>query len=725
MRAASRSQTISGRNPVAMLCRPALAVAVASRFSVSPSYLASTPSTSTVPLQRRSVSHDSKLNEGFSSQHSASGSTYQDPSKVEAAVGQYLPHLTSLYRRVRGREDPKTNALPAETTAAPLETFRRALAQGQAYALGEPYREIARLASYGEPLSLTSAEIHRAIALLAQAGDPDTQRDLIEDMVDDFQTLFGEPPSADDHRALMSLLARTSDPRAAFPRLEAIPAEIELATSDFNVVLAGLARVGDDEALRSAMDQLETLELKADRRTYHLLLEGLCIAASHRASSPTTAFSFEEPSSASATTSNSPAVTSSTIPNDSLATDAGLPPASSTSLFKSDVTPPGHQHKVDLDFLASGTNEVLQQMTAAGVPPMSATYAVLARGHRRLGDTDGSRSYTAKVRSALRNELHKTSQPSELALSDAEDAVASWNTLVLGAAESTMGGGLERAFEEVRDMQLARVEPDESTVDALLPAVLGASGGGVRSLEDVRRVADLLEEATNVELFGRHWAALVDHVLHAGEMGLGGAPVTIASQLEARKTYEEAKRRGVLPDAALVLPLMRSYTVEPECPGEISYAKAFDLYTDLLTAESAAANAQLTTVSRVDSSSSSSDIALTLPTSPLDVLTRGLGPTVPVYDALLHGLAADGALDDPRPKLFPLCKDMKARGLFFPPSTTVHHIKTFMLVADHHKDAFDVYNAFIELHPDSLVEDVDAFLSVVRRFIYTKYPNVR
>ncbi|KAL7417583.1 hypothetical protein BDY24DRAFT_375329 [Mrakia frigida] len=587
--------------------------------------------------------------------------------RAHSLAKTYLPHLTALFTAIK--EKDKAKILPTGSVRPPRKdpvlSFREALKSGRYHGIGPAYLESMAELEEGEFPSISEEEVRAAVQLLSRSRD-EHQWTIIDTMIEDLSLRYQSSPTHLDYRAILRFLANSPTPRAAFPRLETIPLSIPISIIDFNIVLGGLSRAGDEEALRSAMEQVAILDLTPDRQTFHLYLNGLFLARAQ----------------------------------------AGLPPPLPSS-SQDDPT----SISTSTSPLSSDVDSTLRKMSALRLPPSSATYSILAEGYRRLGDEVNTAKALELVRSTLSGEMSVVRISS-----DGRDVlgVVPWNSLV---AAASIEKSLKDGIEVVEKMKEAGVEPDEGTIDALLRGI------SVRKMSEVLDIAKLLESETNVELFARHWGELILKVLHPD-----GGPSTKATQEEALRVYNEATmQRGILVDAEMALPLLEAFCFP--APGEEpNVDRSMEIYSDLLRAETLQQVNAVTNSEAVKptSPSTSSDDPSSSSESSLDIAAAEnelppLGPTVDVYDLLLNGIAASSKEKVDHPKAWKLLLDMKFRGIHFSNPTVVGHIKRFMTKASSHKEAFAMYNNFIELHPQSITADEDAFLTIVRQFIFSEW----
>lgn len=270
-------------------------------------------------------------------------------SSTSDFVERYIPNLAKLYQAVGKRSTETAVARPAGPTTQ-AENFRRSLKGGRVAKLSGIYRELMAKVQPGGEMPIKVEELRAAIQLVGRAGSDDHWT-LLDTMVRDLETLFGSPPTLEDYRAVLYFLANSSTPRAAFPRLETIPLGVPITTTDFNIVLAGLSRAGDLEALRTCMEQLPLLDLQPNEQTMLLFLRGLF--AGHAAALP----------------------------------------------------------DVDLAALRAEVSKALDNMRPRGLPESPEIWAVLAEGYLQVGDLETSRKATDALRVALRHARYESLSP--------------------------------------------------------------------------------------------------------------------------------------------------------------------------------------------------------------------------------------------------------------------------------------------------------------------------
>jgi hypothetical protein len=276
-------------------------------------------------------------------------SSSSSPTSTSAFVKRYIPNLAKLYQTV-GKPSTETAVARPAGPSSQTVVFRKSLKGGRVAMLSGAYREMMAKVSPGGELPISVDELRAAIQLVGRAGTDDHWT-LLETMVRDLDDLFGSPPTLEDHRAVLYFLANSSTPRAAFSRLETIPLNVPIATTDFNIVLAGLSRAGDLEALRTCMEQLPLLDLQADEQTMLIFLRGLF--AGHAAALPA----------------------------------------------------------VDLAALRAEVSQALDTMRPRGLPESPEIWAVLAEGYLQVGDLDTSRKATDALRIALRHARYESLSP--------------------------------------------------------------------------------------------------------------------------------------------------------------------------------------------------------------------------------------------------------------------------------------------------------------------------
>ena len=358
--------------------------------------------------------------------------------KAHSLAKTYLPNLTALFTAVK--EKDKSKILPAGTYRPPKKdpaiTFRQALKTGKHHGIGPAYLESMADLEEGQFPDISAEEVRAAIQLLSRSRD-EHQWTIIDTMGEDLSLRYNSPPTHLDYRAILRFLANSPTPRAAFPQLETIPLSIPISIIDFNIVLGGLSRAGDEEGLRSAMEQVAILDLTPDRQTFHLYLNGLFLARA-QAGTP--------------------------------------PPLPSSSSFKEDNNDDS-SISTSTSPLSSDVDSILRKMSALRLPPSSATYSILAEGYRRLGDRTNTARALELVRSTLSGEMSVVKISS-----DGSDAlgVVPWNSLV---AAASIEKSLKDGVEVVEKMKEAGVEPDEGTTDALLRGI------SVRKMSEVLDIA--------------------------------------------------------------------------------------------------------------------------------------------------------------------------------------------------------------------------------------------
>lgn len=192
----------------------------------------------------------------------------------------------------------------------------------------------------------------------------------------------------------------------------------------------------------------------------------------------------------------------------------------------------------------------------------------------------------------------------------------------------------------------------------------------------------------------------------------GGVP-TKSSMEEALRIYNEATlKRGILVDTDMAIPLLEAFCYP--APGEQpNIDRSMDIYQDLLRSEallqvnalsdgattpppSTDPPAAATDTDTVDTASSESESDPTAPTKPINDIALTpeeeavpLGPSVEVYDLILHGISRSWNEKIDHPRAWNLILDMKTRGIHFPNVAVVAHVKRFMTKATNHKEAFD------------------------------------
>lgn len=265
---------------------------------------------------------------------------------------RYIPNLTALYKStVAPKADVGTDIVIPSGDA---DAFRRYLKGGRVAQMGLSYRKMMSKVVPGVEPPISVDELRDAVQLVSKAG-MDDHWTLLETMLDDLHRIFGSPHTLEDHRAVLYFLANSSIPRAAFPRLETIPVDVPITATDFNIVLSGLSRAGDLEALSSCMEQLPLLNIEPDQQTLILLLKGLFNG--HAAQS----------------------------------TSSGKP--------------------VDLPILRSEVGKALDDLRPRGLPEDPEVWAAMAEGYLQVGDEETSRKAANALRSALRHTRYENLEP--------------------------------------------------------------------------------------------------------------------------------------------------------------------------------------------------------------------------------------------------------------------------------------------------------------------------
>lgn len=271
------------------------------------------------------------------------------PLSTSAFVERYIPNLSKLYQKV-GKRSTETAVARPSSPSSQTEVFRKSLRGGRVAKLSNAYREMMAKVEHGSEPPITVAELRAAIQLVGRTGTDDHWT-LLETMVQDLNGVFGSPPMLEDYRAVLYFLANSSTPRAAFSRLETIPLSVSITTTDFNIVLAGLSRANDLEAVRTCIEQLPLLDLQPDEQTMLLYLRGLF--AGHSAALP----------------------------------------------------------EVDLAALRAEVSKALDIMRPRGLPESPDVWAVLAEGYLQVGDLETSRKATDALRAALRHARYESLSP--------------------------------------------------------------------------------------------------------------------------------------------------------------------------------------------------------------------------------------------------------------------------------------------------------------------------
>ncbi|KAG5647780.1 hypothetical protein DXG03_008503 [Asterophora parasitica] len=222
----------------------------------------------------------------------------------------------------------------------------------------------------------------------------------------------------------------------------------------------------------------------------------------------------------------------------------------------------------------------------------------------------------------------------------------SWNDQLSQEAQSY---GVKAAI----DLFSGRLASEGCTAS---PEVMRAILRHSKSLKDLRAVEKGLEHPLTVS----HWSRVLTNNVRAGNLA------------EALALYEESKEAGVVPDAALVHPLLKTLCqwTTTGAPSEESLDSALAIYRDL--ADIAEPSATSTPKETYDDHSP--------------------GPDAGIYHTLLRGLASSPNLE----KYFPIAKelldDMETYNISTSDSLTASSIIVlFMRRASTVSDALDVY----------------------------------
>lgn len=162
-------------------------------------------------------------------------------------------------------------------------------------------------------------------------------------------------------------------------------------------------------------------------------------------------------------------------------------------------------------------------------------------------------------------------------------------------------------------------------------------------------------------------------------------------------------KRGILVDAEMALPLLEAFCF-PAPGDEPNIDRSMEIYSDILRSETLQAVSDLESATAAPPSpagvsaspSPSPDDTKEMPdVEPSMEITVEeqlipLGPTVEIYDTLLHGIARSTREVVDFPRAWKLLEDMKVRGIHFQNETVVGHIKRFMTRATSHKEAFEM-----------------------------------
>ena len=197
------------------------------------------------------------------------------------------------------------------------------------------------------------------------------------------------------------------------------------------------------------------------------------------------------------------------------------------------------------------------------------------------------------------------------------------------------------------------MEPDGCVAS---PQIFKAMLRYSRNLNDLR----YLEEALGTQASAVHWSLLINNVVRTGRVS------------DAVSMYEESKKNGIRPDAALVAPIIKALcrsTVKP--PTESAIDQALSIYRDLAEVAPPSLSQQTQKESYAEHS---------------------VGPDANIYQTLLRGLASSSNLK----KYFGVAKslmdDMQSRSLSMNDSlTTTSIIVLLMRNSSNLSEAFDVY----------------------------------
>jgi hypothetical protein len=159
--------------------------------------------------------------------------------------------------------------------------------------------------------------------------------------------------------------------------------------------------------------------------------------------------------------------------------------------------------------------------------------------------------------------------------------------------------------------------------------------------------------------------------------------------------YNEAiLKRGILVDSEMALPLLEAFCYPR--PGQSSNMdRSMEIYQDIIRSEALLqANALALAGSGPVPNATSPPDSPTTP-KPLNDLAltpeeeaTPLGPSVEVYEVLLHGISRSSNEKIDHKRAWDLIKDMRARGVHFSNTSVIAHVKRFMTKATDHEDAF-------------------------------------
>ncbi|KAF5384905.1 hypothetical protein D9615_001294 [Tricholomella constricta] len=219
-----------------------------------------------------------------------------------------------------------------------------------------------------------------------------------------------------------------------------------------------------------------------------------------------------------------------------------------------------------------------------------------------------------------------------------------WNSELSRAAQSE---GVTAAIQ----LFSSKLKPKGCTAS---PEVLRAILRHSKSIEELRAVEKELEYPLTVD----HWSIVITNVIRAGNL------------TEALSIYQKSKQAGVVPDAALVHPLLKALCqwTTTKSPSEESLDNALAIYRDLAEAAEPSST----------------------PKETYD--EHSVGPDAGIYHTLLRGLVSSPNLE----KYFPIAKDllddMETHKISTSDSLTASSIIVlFMRRAETVSDALDVY----------------------------------
>lgn len=217
--------------------------------------------------------------------------------------------------------------------------------------------------------------------------------------------------------------------------------------------------------------------------------------------------------------------------------------------------------------------------------------------------------------------------------------------LNLNLSQTAQTQGVKAAIALYRSVEGERLAPSATTMRAILRHS--------RTTDDLHIVEEEFETPTPVA----HWSILINNNVRAGHL-----PGALA-------IYEETKNTGIIPDAALVGPLIRALCrTAAKPPSDESLDLALSIYNDL------------------------AQVGAPSPTSEGDT-EHSIGPDADIYQTLLRGLASSAN----NKKYFPIAKalmeDMESRHVSMNNSlTTSSNIVLLMKRSSSVDEALEVYH---------------------------------